>query len=202
MKLSTGMNKQSYNKIAQEWAAIRNNAFVSKLVIDFAQKVNRHGHILDIGCGTGSPLAQFLSDNHFFVTGIDASDRMIEIAQSAHVRNAEFSSCDFFDFESPRQFDGVLAWDSFFHFPKDRQHLIYPKASRFLKPGGYLLFTHGNGNDEHVDSMMGESFYYSCLPKANVYQLLVEHGFSVEYMHKDYLENGTHRSLVVLARKK
>jgi len=202
MNPSTGMNKQSYNKIALEWASVRNNAFVSKLVIDFAEKINSQGHILDIGCGTGSPLARFLSDNHFFVTGIDASDRMIEIAQSTNLKNAEFSSCDFFDFESTMQFDGVLAWDSFFHFPKEKQPLIYPKVSNFLKHGGYLLFTHGNGDDEHVDSMMGEPFYYSCLPKGTVHQLLINSGFSVEYMLEDYLENGTHRTLVVLARKK
>lgn len=195
------MNKQSYNKIAQEWAAVRNNAFVSKLVIDFAEKISPQGHILDIGCGTGSPLARYLSDNDFFVTGIDASERMIDLAQCANLKNAEFITCDFFDFESVIQFDGVLAWDSFFHFPKDTQPLIYPNVSSLLKPGGYLLFTHGNGNDEHVDSMMGEPFYYSCLPKANVRQLLINNGFSVEYMLEDYLENGTHRTLVVLARK-
>jgi predicted TPR repeat methyltransferase len=196
------MNRDSYNKIAQEWSKVRNNSFVSKLVIDFVNKLSPDASVLDIGCGTGYPLTKYLCDKQFHVTGIDIAEKMVEIAEFQKVPNAEFTVCDFFDFISIKKFDGVLAWDSFFHFPKEKQEEIYFKVGNLLNSGGYLLFTHGDADDEHIDNMMGESFYYSCLPKDKVCKILREIGFEIEYALKDYLENGTHRSLVVLAKKK
>jgi 2-polyprenyl-3-methyl-5-hydroxy-6-metoxy-1,4-benzoquinol methylase len=61
------MNKSSYNKIAREWSNKRKESFVSSLVIDFANKTKPKGHVLDVGCGTGLPLAKYLSDRGFFV---------------------------------------------------------------------------------------------------------------------------------------
>jgi predicted TPR repeat methyltransferase len=196
------MNKDSYNKIAQEWSKVRDKSFVSQLIIDFSTKLNPNASVLDIGCGTGYPLAKYLCDKQFHVTGIDMAEKMIEIAKSQKIPNAEFMACDFFDFSSTKKFDGVLAWDSFFHFPKEKQEDIYFKVGSVLNAGGYLLFTHGDADDEHIDKMMGESFYYSCLPKDRVCQILSEIGFEIEYAINDYRENDTHRSLVVLAKKK
>ena len=195
------MNLNSYNKIAHQWAAARSKSFVSRLVVDFADKVSPKGKILDIGCGPGFPLTKYLCDRGFTVTGIDFSGQMIEIARSLSIESAAFIECDFHDFESPQKFDGVLAWDSLFHFPKESQESIYPKMGRLLKTGGYLLFTHGHKNGEHVDTMMGESFYYSSLAKTKVEELLTVNGFQLEYVYDDYIERDSHRALVVLARK-
>jgi 2-polyprenyl-3-methyl-5-hydroxy-6-metoxy-1,4-benzoquinol methylase len=195
-------NKNSYNKIAQKWAISRHSSFVSKLVADFADKLNPNANLLDIGCGTGRPLTKYLCERKFNVTGIDVSEKMVEIAKSEKIPNAEFVTCDFFDFHSTEKFDGILAWDSFFHFPKERQEEIYIKVGSILNSNGYLLFTHGDVDDEHFDKMMGESFYYSCLPKEKVSQILIDNGFEIEYVYKDYLENDTHRGLVVLAKRR
>jgi len=195
------INRISYNKIAEEWANARNSSFVSKLVMDFSDKIIPEGDILDIGCGTGYPLTHYLIEKKFKVTGIDASEKMIEIAQSYELPNAKFVSGDFFDFVSAKKFDGILAWDSFFHFPKEKQKDIYTKVAGLLNPGGYLLFTHGNSDDQHTDTMMGETFYYSCLPKEELCRLLITNGFEIEYAYDDFLEKDTHRVLVVLAKR-
>jgi len=195
------MNKTSYNEIAHQWADKRGDALISKLVVDFADKVSPGGKILDIGCGTGIPLTKYLCERNFFVTGIDLSERMIAIAQSSMIKGAEFVCSDFFDFESAEKFDGVLAWDSLWHFHKNKQESIYPVISDVLRPGGYLLFTHGNIEGEHIDTMMGEPFYYSSLSKEQVYGLLGTYGFEINFAREDYMENGSHRALVVLAKK-
>lgn len=195
------INEQSYNKIANQWAEYRHRSFVSQLVIDFADKVITHGKILDIGCGTGYPLTHYLSEKGFSVTGIDVAENMIRIAQSLQIPHTQFSICDFFKFTTEEKFDGVLAWDSFWHFPKDRQAHIYIKAGHLLNAGGYLLFTHGDTDDEHTNPMMGESFYYSCLPKEVVCQILEDNGFEIIYAYKDYKERNTDRGLVILAKK-
>lgn len=194
------MNDCPYDRIAHEWTDERNKSFVSKLVMDFADKVSPKGKILDIGCGSGY-LSKYLVERNFQVRGIDASEKMIEIAKSQKMAHADFITSDFFDFVSPKKFDGVIAWDSFFHFPKSKQEDIYYKVESLLNMNGYLLFTHGDADDEHIDKMMGESFYYSCLPKEKVSNILTNIGFKIEYTYKDFIEKDTHRALVVLAKK-
>lgn len=49
--------------------------------------------------------------------------------------------------------------------------------------------------------MMGEQFYYSCLSKERVLQLLKESGFEVQFVYEDFKERDADRALVVLAQK-
>ncbi len=195
------MNKNSYNKVARRWTEKRKQSAVSKLVIDFADRVIAKGRILDIGCGTGIPISSYLSERGFFVTGIDFSEEMISMARLSGITNAQFVNRNFLDFETTGKFDGVIAWDSLWHFPKDKQRSIYPKIGNLLNQGGYLIFTHGNTDGEHFDSMFGESFYYSSLSKDTVLELLRENGFEIIYAYEDFVEKKSHRALVVLAQK-
>ena len=195
------MNRESYNTIASQWAEFRDKSFVSQLIMDFSEKLKPGAKVLDIGCGTGKPVALFLAEKGHHVTGIDLSEKMIEIANNNMIRNADFQCTDFFDFETSKTFDGILAWDSFFHFPKSKQEMIYPKVAKLLNPGGYLLFTHGDIEDEHTSPMMGQEFYYSAIPKEKIADLLSENGLEIEFMIKDFIEKETDRGLVVLAKK-
>ncbi len=199
-KTKSPLNPSSYNKIAQAWTTVRNASFVSQLVIDFSDKVNPAGQILDAGCGSGY-LSKYLAERDFQVTGVDASAKMIELARSLKLPNADFITADFFEFVSRKKFDGMIAWDSFFHFPKSMQAGIYAKAASLLHKNAYLLFTHGYLDDEHIDQMMGESFYYAALAKEKVLGILDRTGFQIEYAYTDYTEQNTHHSLVVLAKK-
>ncbi len=195
------MNINSYNKIIDNWVQARNNSIINKPIIDFADKININGNILDIGCGTGLPIAKYLSDRNFSIIGIDTSDKMLEIAKYNRIENAQFLLCDFFNFDSNERFDGIIAWDSLFHLPKQRQKDIYEKVYNLLNPSGFFLFTHGKDEDEHVDEMFGEKFYYSCLSKDFVLNLMTEIGFTLEYSIEDFIEGKDRRDWVVLARK-
>jgi len=195
------MNKGSYNKIIHDWSKARSSSFVNKPIMDFAGKIKSKGRILDIGCGTGFPIAKYLSDLDFNITGIDTSDKMIEMAKSGGIMNSEFLLFDFFDFEPSEKYDGIIAWDSLFHFPKKRQIEIYGKVYNLLNLGGFFLFTHGKDEDEHTDEMFGEQFYYSCLSKDIVLNLMSKIGFKLEYSIENYVEGKDHRAWVVLARK-
>ena len=125
----------------------------------------------------------------------------MELALSRSIKNARFLTVDFFDFRTAEKFDGILAWDSFFHFPKDKQNVIYARVAELLNPGGYLLFTHGNQEGEITDEMMGQQFYYSCLSKEKVLQLLKESGFEVQFAYEEFKERDADRALVILAKK-
>ena len=190
-----------YNTIAEEWAEARGKAGVSALVTEFAGRVRTGGRILDIGCGTGWPVARYLSEKGFAVTGIDVSERMLEKAVAQGMKNASFHLCDFWDYVPDEPYDGIIAFDSFFHFPKARQCEIYVRVSEWLVRGGRLLFTHGNVNGEVEGTMFGEVFYYSALSTAEVHTLLAEAGFEIEVSLEKYKEGTEERDLVIVARK-
>ncbi len=194
-------NRTSYNRIAKQWADIRKDSFVSKLVVDFADKVIPNGHILDIGCGSGLPLTKYLSERGFHVTGIDAAEEMIAIAKSSSIERTNFIISDFLDFISKYKFDAILAWDSLWHFPKTKQNSLYHKIGSMLRVNGYFLFTHGNVDGEHVDTMMGEQFYYSAISEQDIYKQLTKNGFEIDYALNDFIEDNSHRAFVVLAKK-
>lgn len=196
------MNKNAYNRIINHWIDTRNSAIVNEPIIEFADRIPLNGSVLDVGCGTGLPVAKYLSDRAFSIVGIDVSSQMLDAAQSNHIENAQFFECDFFDFEPQQPFDGIIAWDSLFHFPKHLQKEIYRRAYDFLAPGGFFLFTHGKGDGEHTDEMFGEQFYYSSLPKDTVLGLMAETGFGLVFSIENFAEGKDRRDWVVLARKK
>ncbi|TDP02958.1 class I SAM-dependent DNA methyltransferase [Flavobacterium sp. 245] len=198
---NASINKKSYNKIVDDWAKIRNNSAVNKPIIDFLEKIKPNGDILDIGCGSGNPIAKYFSENNYSIIGIDFSEKMIEIAKSQEIKNSQFIVSDFFDFETDKKFDGIVAWDSLFHFPKERQKELYSKIYDLLLPNSYFLFTHGKKEDEHMDKMFGEPFYYSCLSRNSVLELMTDLGFELEYEIENFVEENTTRDWVVLAKK-
>jgi ubiquinone/menaquinone biosynthesis C-methylase UbiE len=69
--------------------------------------------VLDLGCGSGSPVARYSAECGLHVTGVDSSPTLISLCRQrlpAH----EWLVGDKRLLQLPRHFDGVLAWDSFF----------------------------------------------------------------------------------------
>ena len=194
-------NKDSYDKIALRWTDERKESFVSKLVIEFANEVKPFGRILDIGCGSGIPHAAYLCDKGFSLTGIDASEKMIDIARTNNFRNAIFEVCDVLEYNPPGTFEGILAWDSLFHLPYHQQDGIYQRIADWLNKGGWFLFSHRGADGEIIDDMFGEKFYYSGLSTNTVRQLLTDAGFEIKIMIEDYEERDMQKGLVVIAKK-
>ena len=196
-------NKLSYNRICEEWHKFRKNSVINKCVADFAELLCANGDILDVGCGTGQPIAQYLANRGFHVTGIDFSAEMIKKAKALNLANATFIECDFFDFQSEKKFDGIIAFDSLWHIAKKNQPLIYDKLASLTKKGGFLLFTHGNRDDQTVGTMYNQEFYYSALPTDKVRELLIRAGFDVITLIENYKEKTTgDRDLLVIAQKR
>jgi SAM-dependent methyltransferase len=195
------INKQSYDIIADLWKEARDQSFVSQLIIEWADRLPRSAKILDVGCGTAFPIGAYLADRGFEVIGIDVSARMLDYATALQLPLTTYVHVDFFDFETIQKFDGILAWDSFFHMPLSRQQEIYRKASHLLKEGGLLLFTHGDADNEHMNEMMGEQFYYGAMTYQNILREFKKSNLVSLEVHRDYKENGTDRSLIVLAKK-
>jgi len=97
--------------------------------------------VLDLGCGTGLPTTRRLAAR-FQVTGVDISPRQIERARD-RVPLAEFFCVDVAQLDWPADsVDGVAAFYSLIHMPREEQAALIQRVFHWLKPGavrGHLL---------------------------------------------------------------
>lgn len=194
---------RSYDLICDEWRRFRNSTQINRCVVGFADLLPAGGRVLDVGCGTGYPIADYLTSRSFSVTGIDVSGEMISRAQALRLPGAEFFRQDLLDFSSDLPYDGVIAFDSIWHIEKTRQAEGYRKISSLMKNGGYFLFTHGNREGETVGEMFGQKFYYGATDIATLRAVLAETGLQIVSLTENYKEPTTgERDLLVVARKR
>jgi SAM-dependent methyltransferase len=198
---SQKVNQEGYDKLASWWKTERDKSFVSKLITDLVDVLPKKAKILDIGCGTGYPIASFLTEQGYHVTGIDSSKIMIDFAMDLKLPNATFHHVDFFDFEPSNTFDAIIAWDSLWHLPYERQLEIYPIISSWMNQDGYFIFTAGDADDFHVSENMGAPIYHAAKPKEEVWQALKCNGVSIIYTYLDFKEKSTDRGMVILGKK-
>jgi SAM-dependent methyltransferase len=154
--------------------------------------------ILDIGCGTGIPLARHLALSGAKVIGLDISTEMLKKAR-ANVPNASFISGDILTARIEGRFDGVLAWDSLFHIPLEKQEEALRKVIGLLKPNGVFLFTTGGERGELVAEMFDREFYYSSLSVEEYENMLVTENCHVIISETDDPRSHGHR--VICCRK-
>jgi SAM-dependent methyltransferase len=132
--------------------------------------------LLDVGCGAGEPISNYLIEQNYAVTGIDASPAMIEICESRFPEEA-WLVMDMRELHLNRQFDGIVAWDSFFHLDPNEQRSALRSFIRHLRPGGALLLTVGDEAGEVLGSVEGEAVYHSSLAQQEYEQILGSAGF-------------------------
>ncbi len=88
------------HKICKKWSEFHKNTSINQCIVDFANNLSPNSRVLDIGCGTGYPIALYLSKQGFQVTGIDISEEMIKQAQKLNLHNATFFSRGYFKFQN------------------------------------------------------------------------------------------------------
>jgi|SRR5271165_82651 len=110
---------------------------------DLRDRLPGHGHVLDIGCGCGIPVARHLTAAGHQVTGVDVSDVQVERARRL-VPGATFIRADATEMDfPPSSFNAVICLYALIHMPLDRQPRLLHEIARWLRPGGWLLATTG-----------------------------------------------------------
>lgn len=142
------MDKQTiasfFDRCAPDWDSqiLRNEAVIRK-ILDNAG-VTEGVHVLDVACGTGVLFADYLSRGVASLTGIDIAPEMAKIAQ-AKFPEAKVICGDVEEVTFDRQFDVVMVYNAFPHFP-DPAKLIRVLAG-LVKPGGRISVAHGMSRD-------------------------------------------------------
>jgi SAM-dependent methyltransferase len=168
-----------YDRNAALWDGDRLRILFEKSWLDrFLGLVPIGGSILDIGCGTAEPIARYLIEAECIFTGVDSSPAMIDICKS-RFPNHVWLVADMRTLSVPRRFNGLIAWDSFFHLTHDAQRRMFPIFCAHAAPNAALLFTSGPSHSESMGSYRGEPLYHSSLDEAEYRSLLNRNGFDV-----------------------
>ena len=136
-----------FDRLAPGWDAdlIRNDDVI-QVILDNAG-VSAGKDVLDVATGTGVLIPDYLKRDVASVTGIDISPKMAEIAQTKFQDTDAVILCgDVEEMDFGRQFDCVVVYNAFPHFP-DPEQLIRHLAS-LLKPGGILTVAHGMSREK------------------------------------------------------
>ncbi|MER6098322.1 methyltransferase domain-containing protein [Streptomyces sp. NPDC001728] len=95
--------------------------------------------VLDVGSGTGRPVADLLVRAGCEVTGIDVSGEMVALA-GAQVPGAGFEQCDVRAFDAPEgHFDAVCAFFPLLMMSRAEAADALKRMAGWLAPGGFLV---------------------------------------------------------------
>jgi SAM-dependent methyltransferase len=134
--------------------------------------------ILDVGCGSGEPIARYFIEKGCHVTGVDSSPALIDLCKS-RFPDQNWIVNDMRTLSLNRRFDGILAWDSFFHLCPEDQPRMFPIFKTHAAPKAALMFTSGTVHGEAIGTFQGEPLYHGSLDTAEYRSLLNMNGFDV-----------------------
>jgi trans-aconitate methyltransferase len=169
-----------YERHARDWVADRGQRIgAEQQWLDrFAARLASGATILDIGCGSGEPIARYLLDRGFAVDGVDSSPTLIAMCREQFPQRT-WVVADMRTLSLGRQYDGILAWNSFFHLTADDQRRMFPIFRQHAAPGATLMFTSGSEHGEAIGSYHGEPLYHASLDPDEYERLLAANGFRV-----------------------
>ena len=181
-----------YERRASTFARERGRDLHEKAWLDrFLALVPAGGSVLDVGCGTGEPIARYVLESDREVSGIDSAPSMIAICRE-RFPGSTWHVADMRALDLGRRFDGIVAWDSFFHLDADAQRRMFPIFAAHSNPGGALIFTSGPHAGEAIGDYHGEPLYHASLDEAEYRALLDSHGFTVSAHVKEDPSCGMH----------
>ena len=77
MKHLATQTKEIYDRNAQAFDAQRNKSLFERPWLNrFLSLVPKEGAILDVGCGTGDPIAQYILAQQYEVVGLDIAPKI------------------------------------------------------------------------------------------------------------------------------
>lgn len=138
--------KEFFNGIADKWDSleIKSSERVGR-ILDYAG-VTEGLKVLDVACGTGVLIPDYLARNVGEICGVDISFKMIEIARGKfNSPNVNFI-CSDVESLNLDGFDACVVYNAFPHFENPAS--LIENLAKKLKNGGRLTIAHGMSRDE------------------------------------------------------
>ena len=191
--------RDTYQRQARAYDARRSRAlFEARWLARFTACLPAGGRVLDLGCGAGEPIARWFIAEGFAVTGVDVAPAMLALARARWPRG-DWREADMRALALGETFDGIVAWDSFFHLAPDAQRACIARIARHLGPGGSALLTVGPDAGEAQGRVGDEPVYHASLSPAGYATCLEANGLRLTGFLAEAPE--TDRHSVLMARK-
>ena len=157
----------------------------------FLAQLPANGHILDIGCGSGEPIAGYFIRQGFTVTGIDGASAQIARCRERFPQQRWLVN-DMRTLDLGTRFDGIIAWDSFFHLCQADQRKMFAIFLAHAADKAALMFTSGPEQGEAIGEFCGKPLFHASLSPTEYINLLHQHQFSVVEHRVEDPECGFH----------
>ena len=181
---------EAYNVIADWYSENRYQGLTEKFYLDsLINIIGKGAKVLDLGCGTGMPMMNYLLIQGMQVVGVDASYRMLDIAKK-NLPSADFVNADMRQLSLNQKFDAIIAWNSFFHLSPEDQPSMFNIFKSHLNSSGILLFTSGKEHGEAWGMNGGTNLFHGSLDTHQYRSLLEAHNFRILQYNEDDPECG------------
>jgi ubiquinone/menaquinone biosynthesis C-methylase UbiE len=172
--------KALYAKHARRFDQVRTGCKMERPYLDKVSSLAPPpGKVLDLGCGSGEPIARYFVEKGYQVTGVDAVSEMLAMGRERFPAMS-WRQADMRELTLGELFDIVIAWDSFFHLTVEDQRGMFTTFRQHSAPGGVLLFTSGLTEGEAVGGdLFGDLLYHASLDTAEYARQLDAHGYDV-----------------------
>lgn len=175
-----------YDKIAKGFADMRDSFYKEQKYLDlFIDRLNSGSKVLDIGCGSGYPIASYLIDKGLDVTGVDSSVELLNIAKEKCPQMRQILG-DIRTITINQKFDGIIEWWCLFHLPKQDHLSMIQRFASWLKPGGVIEFTTGDrAYEDKSSAMLNQELDFYSLDPDEYEQCLKKFGFEILLRESD-----------------
>ena len=192
--------RSGYNRAAGRYAASRDRFDSLSHLERFTELLPPPATVLDVGCGCGVPVAQFLVERGYEVGGIDISPRQVDLARKL-VPGASFEVQNMLDLkEGEYSVDGMVSFYAVFHTPREGHGELLRRFASWIRPGGVLLITMGAAKWEGTEAdFHGVEMYWSHFGADTNRELVESAGFHVHTAEIDARNDEAHQ--VILATR-
>jgi len=192
--------EKSYDKMGERYHKFRDNEKFNRELEQFSELLPQAGRVLDAGCGVGIPTSKSLVKKGFRVTGVDISEKMIELARE-NVPEASFCHKNILELYFPDGFfDGIICVYTLWHIPRINHPTIIQNFHRMLKDNGILVLNTGVYESEGMSEFFGEPMLWSTNNPNKT--LAVVKDFRFDIIAEGILKLGGERQYWIFAKKK